>query len=162
MAYRVLSDHARTSIVVINDGVTPNNVGRGYVLRRIIRRAIINGRKFNAPVGFFSKIVGNIMEFMVDEYPELSDNEENIIEIVEIEEAKFNKTINKGINYFNKLLKKYGTNISTSDLFVLYTRDGFPIDIIKYFCVENGIYFDVDKYNELMKEHIRKSKKFEK
>lgn len=159
MAYRVLADHARTSIVVINDGVTPNNVRRGYVLRRIIRRAIINGRKFNAPVGFFSKIVEKIMEFMVEEYPEISGNEQNIVDIVVTEENKFNRTINKGVNYFNKLFKKYGKNISTSDLFVLYTRDGFPIDIIKYLCVENGIHFNVQKYDELMKEHIQKSKR---
>ena len=160
MAYRVIADHSRTLIFAINDGVEPSSTGRGYVVRRIIRRAIRYGTKLEAKDGFLTKVISKVIIFLSKDYVEIENNKDKILQIVSDEEIKFSRVMRKGLRYFNKLKdsNKNGT-IKMIDLFNLYTTYGFPIDIVKQLCEENKIEFNVDEYNELINEHINKSKK---
>lgn len=151
MAYRVIADHVRTIIIAINDGVKPSPTERGYVLRRLIRRAVRYGTKLNAEDGFLSKIIKNVIDVM---YPELI-NKDEIVKIVSNEEIQFDKIMKKGLKYFDKL--KNG-NVKMKDLFQLYTTYGFPIDIVRQMCEEDNIEFDDQEYDVLMANHVSKSK----
>ncbi|MFG0241614.1 MAG: alanine--tRNA ligase [Phycisphaerales bacterium JB054] len=102
MAYRVIADHVRTLTFAITDGAVPSNEGRGYVLRRILRRAVRFGRqKLNAPPGFFSQLVPVVVEHMSGAFPELKKNPERVIEVIRDEEESFGKTLDRGIDHFN-------------------------------------------------------------
>ncbi|QKF94222.1 alanyl-tRNA synthetase [Fadolivirus algeromassiliense] len=159
MAYRVIADHTRTMILAINDGVVPSATERGYVVRRIIRRAVRYGTKLESRDGFLSKIVRNVIILMKDEYPELAINCDKITEIVSDEETKFSRVMRKGIRYFNKLTKDGNKEkVTMKQLFELYTSFGFPIDIIKQLCEEDGVKFDNNEYSRLMEEHVKISK----
>lgn len=158
MAYRVIADHVRTMIFAINAGVIPSSTEKGYVIRRIIRRAIRYGTKLNqVKIGFLTDVVDKIINIFIYEYPELEINKYKIVEIISNEEIKFNKVLKKGLQYFTKLIKN--ENISIKKIFELYTSYGFPIDIIKQLCEENDINFDNNEYNKLMDEHIKISKR---
>lgn len=164
MAYRVIADHTRAMILAINDGVIPSATERGYVLRRIIRRAVRYGTKLESKDGFLSRVVNSVINILKEEYPELIKNRDKIIEIVSEEETKFSRVMRKGLRYFNKLTKegnkvnKVNKEVTINELFELYITYGFPIDIIRQLCEENNIIFDNDEYNNLMEEHIKKSK----
>jgi alanyl-tRNA synthetase len=156
MAYRVIADHVRTLIMAINDGVIPGPNSKNYVVRRIIRRAIRYGTKLNAPDGFLTQVTKAVIDLLSIEYPELKDNTEKISTTVINEEIGFNNTMKKGLRKFNKLLNNKEMN--TKNLFELYSSFGFPIDIIKQLCEENDIQFNLNEYNDLLEEHIKKSK----
>ncbi|XWV24670.1 alanyl-tRNA synthetase [Tupanvirus deep ocean] len=156
-SYRVIADHVRTMIFAINDGVVPEPTERGYVLRRIIRRAIRYCSKLNTEYGLLTKIVADIIDFLGKHDTVLIANKDNILKTVADEETKFGKTMTKGLRYFRKITK-YPNSTKTSDLINLYTTYGFPIDIIKQLCEEERIPFNYVEYEVIMKDHIEKSK----
>lgn len=159
MAYRVIADHTRTLIFAISDGVEPNSTGRGYVVRRIIRRAIRYGTKLEAKDGFLTKIINKVIIFLSKDYVEIENNKDKILQVVFDEEIKFSRVMRKGLRYFNKLKdSNKNETIKMIDLFNLYTTYGFPIDIVKQLCEENKMEFNINEYNELINDHVQKSK----
>jgi alanyl-tRNA synthetase len=161
-AYRVIADHVRTLIFAVNDGVIPSATDRGYVIRRLIRRAIRYANKLTKHHGFLVEIVSKVINLFETDYGEIINNKDLIITTVTKESNKFSTVMTNGLKYFNKLMKQ-GTP-SMDQLFQLYATFGFPIDIIKQLCQEHGIHFDIQEYEGYMKEHIvlsKKGKKFE-
>ncbi len=128
MAYRVIADHIRTLTFAITDGAVPSNEGRGYVLRRILRRAVRYGRQMlNAQTGFFSELVPVVVETMGDAFPELRKNPEHVIEVIKEEEESFGRTLDRGIKRFEELAT------TASEAFVL-SNEGTPLgaEIIRF------------------------------
>ena len=157
-AYRVIADHARTMIFAINDGVIPGATERNYVVRRLIRRAVRYGTKLGSKDGFLSLIVRKVIIFLTSEYPELEGNADKITNIIQDEEIKFSRVMRKGLRLFNKVIQDNKSNVPMEKLLDLYITFGFPVDIIKQLCEENNIIFNVDEYNNLMDDHVQKSK----
>jgi len=153
--FRIIVDHIRGAIFLIADGVLPSNIGRGYILRRILRRAIGIGYKFEFSKVWYLGLVREFQNIYKKFYPEI--NNEKIIEVIAIEEEKFLKTIEGGFKEFEK--KATGkTEISAKDLFYLYQSYGFPSDLMRDLCVEKGIAFDEQGFKQEYKRHQEVSK----
>lgn len=166
IAMRVISDHIRTLTFAIGDGAVPGNEGRGYVLRRILRRASRFGRKLNFTDPFLFKLVDTVAETMGEVFPEIIENKSNIQKIIEAEENSFNTTLDRGIELFEKVVEKVkSANESTipgEDVFKLYDTYGFPADLTNVMAEEKGFKIDEAGFNNLMdeqKERARKSTK---
>ncbi|CAA6670626.1 unnamed protein product [Spirodela intermedia] len=160
MAYRVVADHIRTLSFAIADGSRPGNEGREYVLRRILRRAVRYGRDIlKADEGFFSSLVGLVVNVMGDFFPELKQHESKIRDIISEEEASFGRTILKGIDKFKKAAQEVqGKKLSGQDAFVLWDTYGFPIDLTQLMAEERGLTVDIDGYNVAMEEARQKAR----
>lgn len=157
MAYRVVADHIRTLTFAIADGAVPDNDGRGYVLRRILRRAVRYGRQnLGAELGFFAKLVPVVTKLMGDTFPEILENEENITAIIKNEEESFSRTVDKGVIKFNELAEtvqaKNQTVFPGEDAHFLYTSMGFPVDLIELMAEEKGMTLDMEGYDRKMQE----------
>jgi len=155
MAYRVIADHARTLTFAINDGALPSAEGRGYVLRRILRRAVRYGnQKLKAPPGFFQKLVPVVIDVMSDAFPELKKNPEHIQNIIANEETTFERTLVKGLIMFKRIHKKTVDKgekiISARNLHLLYTTYGFPVDLIQILADEEGMKTDEKGFSDIM------------
>ena len=144
-SYRVVADHVRTCTIAISDGAIPNNVGRGYVVRRILRRGVRYGRKYlNAEIGsFFSKIVPTVIEQLGNVYPEIRKKEKDVKEILDEEEQAFYLTLDRGEAMFNKYAQSCQSK-SLKDLpgayvWRLYDTYGFPVDLTKLMAEEQGL-----------------------
>ena len=170
VAMRVISDHIRTLTFAIADGAVPGNEGRGYVLRRILRRAARYGRKLNLKEPFLYKLVDVVVTKagggMGEIFPEIKTNQTNIEKIIRAEEENFNVTLDRGIELFEQVVEKAkaeGKNIiSGEDAFKLYDTYGFPVDLTKVMAEEIGFTVDEKRFDELMteqKERARKSTK---
>ncbi|QKK08184.1 MAG: alanine--tRNA ligase [Planctomycetota bacterium] len=158
MAYRVIADHVRTLTFAITDGAVPSNEGRGYVLRRVLRRAVRFGRqKLNAPPGFFSQLVPVVVEHMSVAFPELKKNPERVIEVIREEEESFGKTLEKGIKRFEEAAEGAQT-VSGEDAFQLYDTYGFPLDLTVLMAEERGLTVDVDGFEKCMAEQKERSR----
>ena len=159
MAYRVVADHVRTLSFAIADGAVPSNDGRGYVLRRVLRRAVRYGRQnLNAELGFFAKLVHTLVELMGDTFPELREKEEYVTSIVREEEESFSKTVDKGIVEFKKRCDALGPDnkvFSGEDAHFLYTSMGFPVDLTELMCEERGLTLDMAGFDAKM-DHEKK------
>lgn len=169
MAYRVVADHIRTLTFAIADGIMPSNDGRGYVLRRILRRAVRYGQQFlNAPKGFLNQLVQVVVNMMHNTFPELKTKQKEVEEAILEEEESFGRTLNKGIEKFRKIVESVrGANqrdnqkalvISGKDAFFLYDSMGFPIDLTQIMAEEEGLIVDVEGYEEQMKLQSERSK----
>jgi len=145
---RIITDHLRTAVFILADGMVPSNVGQGYVLRRLIRRAIRHGRKLGVDKPFISKVTEFIINLTKDEYPELEKNKNFIIEQLIQEEERFNKTLEKGLKEFEK-----GT-----DPFILFTTYGFPIEMTEELAKEKGIKINKKRFQEELKKHKKLSR----
>lgn len=167
-AYRVLADHSRTLLMVLVSGITPSNTEQGYVLRKIIRRAIQYGTKLNAPEGFLAEIVKNIILLWDNKYHNLIkfsvDNNitkefiiNSIIVTLTTEEKNFSRALKKGMTKFNNLVK-YGKT-DTNNLFLLFSSFGLPEYVIQQLCSENNITFNFVEFETLLEEHRKKSNK---
>jgi len=157
MAYRVVADHIRTLTIALTDGAVPANDGRGYVLRRILRRAIRYGRDvLKAPPGFFWGLVDAVLETLGDAFPTLRQNPEDVKAIIKEEEEQFGRTLDKGIKTFATFAKK--GKISADDAVVLATSYGFPVDLTQLMAEEAKIEVDVEGFEKKMKE-IREASK---
>jgi alanyl-tRNA synthetase len=164
MAYRVVADHVRTLSFAIADGAVPSNDGRGYVLRRVLRRAVRYGRQcLGAELGFFAKLVNTLVELMGDTFPELREKEEFVTRIVREEEESFSKTVDKGIVEFKKRSEALGgpenSVFSGKDAHFLYTSMGFPVDLTELMCEERGLTLDMAEYDAEMEKEQDKSRR---
>jgi alanyl-tRNA synthetase len=149
MAYRVIADHIRNLTIALTDGAIPSSEGRGYVLRRILRRAVRYGRDIlKAPAGFFHPLVDSVVETLGEAYPEIKERPQDVKEILKAEEEQFGRTLDKGITQFSKCAKK--GSITAEDAFMLSGSYGFPIDLTELMAEEKGITVDVKGYEEKM------------
>ncbi len=163
IAMRVIADHVRALSFAIADGAVPSNDGRGYVLRRILRRAARYGRKLNLKEPFLYKIVATLVKKMSDTFPELKENQKNIEKIIKGEEEGFNATLDRGIELFEKIAEKVieanQTIINGHDVFKLYDTFGFPVDLTNVMADEKGLSIDEKMFNELMSEQKDRARK---
>lgn len=150
---RVIADHIRSCSFLVSDGVLPSNEGRGYVLRRIIRRAIRHGNQLGQKQPFFHKLVKALAEVMGDAYPELHKNQAHIEKVLLQEEEQFEKTLDKGIAVLEDALTKLsGTEIPGKVVFTLYDTYGFPVDLTADIARERGLTVDQAGYEAAMAE----------
>jgi len=157
-AYRVIADHIRTLVIAITDGQMPGNEGRGYVLRRILRRAVRYGRqKLNAPEGFFAALAPTVVASLGDAFPELKDNPTKIQAIIADEEESFGKTLDRGIRMFEDIAGE-SKSISGEDAFKLYDTYGFPVDLTQIMAEERGLKVDLDGFEKAMEEAKERSR----
>lgn len=159
-AFRIILDHLRTATFLIGDprGIVPSNVDQGYVLRRLIRRAVRFGRNINLPQGSLSQISKCYIELYKEAYPELCENQEKIINELNKEEEKFSKTLADGLKEFNKVITYIQGNVLPGKTaFRLYDTYGFPLEITKELALEKGFTVDEAGYETAFKQHQLKS-----
>jgi alanyl-tRNA synthetase len=157
-AYRIVADHIRTATFILGDqrGVTPSNVDQGYVLRRLIRRAIRFGLQIGIPEGRISEIAKVVVNQYSDVYPELAKNEKRIIRELELEEERFQRTIRQGLREFEKVISgidKGSRVIDGKSAFRLYDTFGFPLEFTQELAKENGYEVDVKGFEESFRKH---------
>lgn len=151
VSLRVITDHVRSSTFMIGDGVIPSNNGRGYVLRRLIRRACRHGRLLGVNEPFLYKVCDTVLDDNKVAYPELGDKAELIKRVILSEEESFGKTIDAGLALLDEYIEKTeGTVFSGEDAFKLNDTFGFPLDLTKDVLEERGMTVDEDKFNELL------------
>ena len=159
---RIISDHMRSSSLLICDGVLPSNVGQGYILRRLIRRTIRHMRKIGFDVDRITEVCETLVDSLSDMYPELNANKDNIIEQVKKEKNRFMNTLIKGEKEFGKILNKLKSEnsdiIDGHSLFRLYDTFGFPPEVTAELAKENGLKVDMEGYKKLFEEHQNKSR----
>ncbi len=163
--HRVIADHLRMLSFSIADGVMPSNEGRGYVLRRVLRRASRYARMLNLKNPFIYNLVDILAEIMGDAYPELIEKKNHIKSVIKSEESSFLKTLDKGILIFNEIASNQEKNskINGQDAFRLYDTYGFPIDLTILMAKEKNLGVDIDSFNQEMqqqKKRARESGKF--
>ena len=159
-AYRIVLDHTRTATFLLGDtkGIVPSNTDQGYVLRRLIRRAVRFGRKLNLPEGGLKKLATVFVEKYKDVYPELKENEQKILSELTMEEEKFSKTLEGGLKEFNKVITHIQGNVFPGKTaFRLYDTFGFPVEITEELAREQGFTVDKEAYENAFKEHQAKS-----
>ncbi len=151
ISIRAITDHARSSTFMISDGVIPSNEGRGYVLRRLIRRAARHGRLIGINRAFLTDMVEVVIGENSSAYPELVEKKDLILKVISNEEKAFAKTIDLGLSMLEGLTAKGGV-LSGEDAFKLYDTYGFPFDLTKDILAEKNMTVDEDRFNELMKQ----------
>ena len=157
--HRVIADHIRMLCFSIADGALPSNEGRGYVLRRILRRAARFGRGLGLENPFLYKLVQDVIGVMGQIYPELVDRKIHIEKVIKAEEESFNKTLDRGINHFEKLVSENNADtVSGDDAFKLYDTYGFPLDLTQLMARERDLKVDVDGFNDAMVKQKKKAK----
>ncbi|MFI4881843.1 MAG: alanine--tRNA ligase [Phycisphaerales bacterium JB064] len=158
-AYRVVADHARALTFALTDGAVPSNEGRGYVLRRILRRAVrIGWQKLGAKPGFLSELLPVIVEHYGEAFPELKRNPDRVAGIIREEEESFGRTMERGIKLFEDITGNSGKTISGADAFQLYDTYGFPLDLTQMMAEERGLTVDVDGFHAAMAEQREQSR----
>ena len=160
-SYRVIMDHIRTSVFILGDDLleTPNNVGRGYVLRRLIRRLIRFVKKLGIDKSILEDLANIVINDYKDDYKELERNKKHIIDELLKEEVKFNKTLNDGIKMYKKVTKNIKDNkIDDDSAFKLFDTFGFPIEFTIELATEDGYIVDLEGFNKKFKEHQEKSR----
>lgn len=158
VSLRVITDHIRSTTMMIGDGVMPSNEGRGYVLRRLIRRAARHGRLLGIEHPFLSEVVSTVIEEN-KAYPELAEKKDLIIRVVKEEEESFGRTIDKGMQLLSELMSDSDKKeISGADAFKLYDTYGFPLDLTKDILEEKGMTVDEASFEQLMKEQKQRAR----
>ncbi|HLD17012.1 MAG TPA: alanine--tRNA ligase [Coxiellaceae bacterium] len=156
---RVIADHIRSASFLILDGVIPSNEGRGYVLRRIIRRALRHMRKIARIQPFFHKLVKPLTEVMGDAYPELRERQKEINNILRQEEDQFERTLSKGMHLFEKSIENLESSLVPGELiFKLYDTYGFPADVTADMAREQGLRVEMEGFDKAMAEQRLRSK----
>ncbi len=163
VSIRIITDHIRSATFMISDGIMPSNEGRGYVLRRIIRRAARQGRKLGIQGTFLAALGATVIEGSKDGYPELEEKKEFILNVLTQEENKFNKTIDQGLTILlemeENLTKEGKKELSGEDTFKLYDTYGFPIDLTKEILEEKGFSVNEEGFRAAMEEQKVKARK---
>jgi alanyl-tRNA synthetase len=164
IAFRVIADHIRALSFAIADGIIPSNEGRGYVLRRILRRALRYGRTLGFHQPFFSKLVDIVAQTMGDVFPEVRAKQETIEETIRREEETFNKTLDKGTELFEREVAcaESRAQISGEFAFKLYDTYGFPLDLTALMARERGLTVGVVGFEKLMEEQRKRARKAQK
>ncbi len=156
VSLRVITDHIRSTTFMVGDGIMPSNEGRGYVLRRLLRRAARHGRLLGITKPFLCDVADTVINENASAYPELAEKREYIKRIISVEEEAFAKTIDKGTELLNQYMKKLENDknnvLSGDDAFKLSDTYGFPIDLTIEICEEKGIQVDVERFRELALE----------
>ena len=153
VSLRIISDHIRGSVFLINDGVAPKNDGRGYVLRRLLRRAARHGRLLGIEKPFLSEVCETVIKDYAEVYPDLVTNADYIKRVITNEEESFGKTIGQGFDVLSGILEKLdGKVLPGADAFRLYDTFGFPIDLTEEIIAEKGMTVDMDGFKALMDE----------
>jgi len=164
VSLQVVADHIRSCAFLITDGVVPANEGRGYVLRRIIRRAIRHGNKLGLTEPFFYKLVSPLNELMGEAYPELDENCERVSQVLLKEEQRFAETLEQGLKHLEVAINEMqGSVISGDVVFMLYDTYGFPVDLTADIARERGLSLDNAGYEKAMeqqRERARAASKF--
>lgn len=159
---KVIADHARAVTFLVNDGVIPSNEGRGYVLRRILRRAVRHGRLLGVKELFLFEIINVIVNLMKDSYKDLEGNSKHIKKVVKIEEEKFSNTLDQGIQHVMNAIeeaKESKKNYLAGEItFKLYDTYGFPYELTEEICEENGIKIYKNEFDEKMEEQRNKAR----
>ena len=159
ISLRVITDHIRSTTFMIGDGVMPSNEGKGYVLRRLLRRAARHGRLLGYHEPFLYKVCDTVIKENLTAYPELKEKQEFITKVIRVEEESFAKTIDQGFKMLQTLIEKKDIQaISGEDAFKLNDTYGFPIDLTREILGEKGIEVDVDRFYELLKEQKKRSR----
>ena len=162
VSIRLITDHIRSATFMISDGIMPTNEGRGYVLRRLIRRAARHGRLLGIEGKFLAKLSETVIEGSKDGYPELEEKRDFIVKVLSQEEDKFNKTIDQGLGILAQMeedMKAAGTQtLSGADAFKLYDTYGFPMDLTKEILEEKGYGIDEDGFKACMEEQRTKAR----
>lgn len=148
--FRVLADHVRTLSFSIADGIVPGNEGRNYVLRRILRRAVMFGRRLKLPDSFLAQLSVPLIQTMGDAFPELKRHEQEILAVLQAEEASFSRTLERGLIIFDKLTIERGKMIRGEDAFLLYDTYGFPFDLTELLARERGMEVDGAGFEKAM------------
>ena len=163
VSLRVITDHIRSSVMMICDGVLPSNEGRGYVLRRLLRRAARHGRLLGVNRPFLHEVVDTVVHENECAYPDLRKNQDYITKVIRVEEENFAKTIDGGMRIYNDLLaahKERGETVfSGADAFKLYDTFGFPIDLTAEMAEEEGMTVDREAFDHLMEEQRVRARK---
>ena len=161
VSMRVIADHIRGSVMLISDGVLPANDGKGYVLKRLLRRAARHARL----LGIDKAFLGDVAEVVIDQskqgYPELIDNHDRIIRVIKDEEKRFSETIDQGLGILNEFIEEAASGdkvIKGTDVFRLHDTYGFPIDLTREIAEEQGLTIDEEGFNEAMKEQKAKGR----
>ncbi len=167
VAFRVIADHVRMLTFSITDGGLPSNEGRGYVMRRILRRAARYGRKLGLQKPFIYKLVPKVVELMGSAYPELVERVDHVTAVIRKEEEHFNRTLDRGLEIFDSIKEELQTNKQTripgKQVFKLYDTYGFPVDLTRVLGEENGLTLDTDGFEkemEAQRERARAHSKF--
>jgi alanyl-tRNA synthetase len=167
VSVRVVADHARASAFLVGDGILPSNEGRGYVLRRIIRRAARHGKLLGLDGAFLHKVAMQVVKDMGDIYPDLISRKEFIDKVIANEEERFLKTLDRGLSLLDEILsdlkRQGGKLIAGQDVFMLYDTFGFPVDLTEDIARKEGIGIDNEGFNaqmELQREKARGSSSF--
>ena len=161
VSLRVLTDHARASVFLISDGVIPSNEGRGYVLRKIMRRALRHGKLLEQKGPFFHRITSKVVEDFKDAYPDLSGNSDFIQKVVLNEEECFGNTLHYGTQRLEEILEKVRkeklNTIPGEEIFKLYDTYGFPTDLVEETAKDEGLALDMEGYTRAMNEQKTKA-----
>ena len=162
ISLRLITDHVRSCTFMISDGIMPSNEGRGYVLRKLLRRAARHGRLLGIESKFLAELSGFVIASMKEGYPELEEKKAMILKVLTEEEDKFYKTINQGLQILSDIesdMSKSGTKLmSGEDAFKLYDTYGFPLDLTKEILEEKGLSVDEEGFAKAMAEQKRKAK----
>src|SRR3954471_14910923 len=156
-AHRILADHGRGMTFLAADGVAPSNEGRGYVMRRIVRRAVQQAGRIGLEPPFLAGLAEVVIEQAGDAYPELHENGERIRQVLSAEEERFSETLARGLKLFEEVA--IGDGISGDDAFRLHDTYGFPVELTEELARERGLVVDVDEFNRLMAEQRERSRK---
>ncbi|EOC99953.1 alanine--tRNA ligase [Caldisalinibacter kiritimatiensis] len=163
MSIRVITDHTRAMTFMVSDGVIPSNEGRGYVLRRLIRRAARHGKLLGIEGNFLTQVVDVVINKWKETYPELKEREVQIKKVIQIEEEKFQETIDQGMNILEEYIKdikdENKDTLSGEKAFKLYDTYGFPLDLTKEILFESGLKVDEDGFNKEMEEQRERARK---
>ena len=162
VSIRVITDHIRSVTFMISDGIMPSNEGRGYVLRRLLRRACRHGRLLGIHKGFLPELAQTVIEGSKDGYPELEEKKEFILKVIAKEEEQFNKTIDQGLGILSDMiegLEKEGVKtLGGEDAFRLYDTYGFPLDLTKEILEEKGLDVDEEAFQACMEVQRKKAR----
>jgi len=165
-AFRVISDHIRSLTFAITDGATPSNEGRGYVIRRILRRASRFGGELGMHEPFMYRLVPVVVDCLGDAFGEIKERADFVSTVVESEEASFGRTLDRGIEIFNTAAKRAQKSkdkvIGGEDAFQLYDTYGFPLDLTELMAEERGLKVDMAKFNELMDAQRQRAREAQK
>ena len=163
VSLRVITDHIRASVFMICDGVLPSNEGRGYVLRRLLRRAARHGKLLGVSEPFLYEVIDTVVHENECQYPELREKQAYITRVVKTEEENFAKTIDAGMKIFSDMLSEHKqkgeSTFSGADAFKLYDTYGFPIDLTTEMCADEGMSVDEQGFRALMEEQRQRARK---
>ncbi len=158
ISLRVITDHIRSTTFMISDGVMPSNEGRGYVLRRLLRRAARHGRMLGIDRPFLAEVCETVIKENENAYPILVEKHDFIVKVIQLEEENFLKTIDTGLQLLEQMTASCGETLSGADAFKLSDTYGFPIDLTKEILEEKGIAVDLEEYDRLVLEQRQRAR----